>query len=347
MCGAEGWEDLEDFGKAKCEWLKSFLELKNGIPSADTFRRVMSMLNPKAFQACFCSWIEAAFGSMEPGNVAIDGKVIKASKGKWESPIEVVSAWMQGKHNLCLGQVSLDTAHFNEITAIPELLKMLELEGCLVTIDAIGCQTDILKQIVDENKADYLVCLKGNQPKLHQAVSEFFAEHAKELEIPLLQYESDDEQHGRVEHRSYALCYDVDWIGDAICSDIEGAKTTDKWPGLVGIGMAESHREIGGKTSVEQRLYITSREMSAQEFAQAVRGHWGIENQLHWVLDVTWAEDKCRIANQTAAENLALIRKLSINMFQKIKGKKDTFRRMRKRCGWDNTYLLKALLVGI
>lgn len=332
LSDAEGWDEIVEFAECKETWLKRFLTLDNGIPSADTIRRVISRIHPSAFQQSFFSWIEAVFGPHKMQHVAIDGK----KSGSSEAAIHIVSAWAEAQEgvysDLCLGQVAVADKS-NEITAIPELLKILDLKGALLTIDAIGCQKDIVEQIVTENQANYCIAVKANQPELYQTIVEFFDEHTKNYNIPIMTHETVDNQHGRVEHRRYFTSGDIDWF-----------PCLKDWGTVKSIGMVESWVLNGSKESNERRFYILSIAADAGKFAKAVRSHWGIENKLHWVLDVAFSEDASKISDRNAQQNIALIRKMSLNNLQKIKTKNDSFKRMRKRCGWDEDYLLKTLL---
>jgi predicted transposase YbfD/YdcC len=333
LCGAESFPAIEDFGQARYEWLKQFLELPGGIPSHDTFNRVLRLLDPLEFQACFLSWMQAVTEETQGEVIAIDGKALRRSfdKGTAKRAIHMVSAWAT-ENGVVLGQRKVD-AKSNEITAIPELLGLLTLKGCIVTIDAMGCQRAIAQQIV-ENHADYVLALKGNQPSVQQAVEHFFvtgpeaAAHRTTCEY----YEQHERGHGRVESRCYWLSAEIKQVLNAAA-----------WPGLQSIGLVEAARTLAGETTVEQRFYLTSLKPDAQEFARAVRSHWGIENGLHWTLDVSFREDQSRLRKGHGPENFAVLRHITLNLLRQEPSKK-SMPRKRLACALDTEYLLKVLL---
>jgi predicted transposase YbfD/YdcC len=327
-CGAEGWDEMVDCAICKESWLRKWLKLDNGIPCADTIRRVMERLNPKSFNEKFRSWINHLAQSSGNRIVSIDGKRMNGSS----SPINLVSAWTNANGGLCLGQVATDLKS-NEISAIPELLELLDIEGALITIDAIGCQTNIAKKIVQECEADYVLAVKANQPELFQTIKEFFDSHSKDLNIPCESHRTYDHDHGRDEVRRYFVSHEVDWM--PCFSD---------WVGLSTIGYVEAEVDRGKGTTIERRYYISSKKLTAKQFSKAVREHWGIENSLHWVLDVVFREDDINISNTNANENLNIIRKMVMTSLKSLKKKGESYRRLRKRCMWDNDYLLKVLL---
>lgn len=333
ICGADAWTDVEIFGRAKKEWFSSFLELSNGIPSHDTFGRVFAALDPLEFSECFANWLADVARNLKGQVVAIDGKTLRRSfdTASSKQAIHMVSAWA-AETRLVLGQLKTEQKS-NEITAIPELLKMLELSGCIVTIDAMGCQREIVADIVEQG-ADYVICLKGNQGTLHDDVKKFFDWAMKEnfKEFPHDFAESVDKGHGRVEVRRCWCTSDASWFQEL-----------PKWKGLSSFAMVESERTVGTETSVERRYFISSLEgKDAEAFARVVRSHWGVENGLHWVLDVSFREDECRVRQGYAAENFSTIRRIALNLLKRddakhgIKGK-------RHRAGWDEPYLLKVL----
>lgn len=336
ICGAETWNDIEEFGKAKAEWLSSFLALPNGIPSHDTFNRVFQALAPKQLQTCFLSWMRAVAEVLPTQVIALDGKTVRGSRDQTsaKAAIHMVSAWA-ATNRLVLAQVKVD-AKSNEITAIPELLRALTIEGCIVTIDAMGTQRGIAKQIVDQG-GNYVLALKENQGTLYQDVVEMFA-HAKAGTIEELAVEDArtiDKGHGRIDVRRYRVIPDADvlaWLQDG-----------HKWPGLSAIGMVEAERRIGDKRTNETRYYLLSTPLKARAFGQAVRSHWGIENQVHWVLDVGFHEDQSRIRAGYAAENFAVLRHLALNLLQHHKTKGLSVRTRRMKAAWDNDYLLQVL----
>ena len=334
VCGAEGWEDIEAYGRSKLEWLKTFLELPNGIPSHDTVSRVFARLEPSKLQECFVSWVKAIAQLSEGEVIAIDGKSVRHSydKGKGKGAIHMVSAWAS-ENRLALGQVKVADKS-NEITAIPQLLNILDIQGCIVTIDAMGAQKEIANQITEQG-ADYVLSLKGNQGNLHQDVQQLFdwasKTDFKDIEHEL--YQTIDKGHGRLEKRRYYLLGNVEYLVDA-----------HQWKGLKRVGMIESERHIEGKpTTTERRYYLTSLDGGVERFARASRGHWGIENRLHWSLDVVFREDDSRIRSDHSPENMTLIRKIALNLLSK-ESSKGSKKRKRLKAGWDNDFLIQVLL---
>jgi predicted transposase YbfD/YdcC len=336
ICGAETWDEIEEFGKAKAEWLKSFLDLPNGNPSHDTFNRVFQALDPKQFQECFLNWMKAVAEALSSQVIALDGKTLRGSRDELggKGAIHMVSAWA-ASNRLVLAQVKVDTKS-NEITAIPELLRALTVEGCIVTIDAMGTQREIAKQILDQG-GDYALALKENQGTLYQDVVEMFA-HAKSGTIEELVIDNArtiEKGHGRIEVRRYRVIADPEVIG--------WLQEGHRWPGLQAIGMVESERRIGDLRTKETRYYILSKPLTAKAFGEAVRSHWGIENQVHWVLDVGFHEDQSRIRAGYAAENFAVLRHLALNLLQRHKVKRLSVKARRLKAAWDNDYLIQIL----
>src|SRR6266567_5773961 len=296
ICGAESWDDIAGFGEAKSDWLQSFLDLPHGIPVHDTFNRVFAALDPLQFQACFVRWMEAVATVLPTEVIALDGKTVRRShdRANGKAAIHMVSAWAS-TNRLVLAQVKVNDKS-NEITAIPELLRALAIEGCIVTIDAMGCQREIAQQIVDQ-KGDYVLALKENQETLYHDVVDLFA-HAQAGTIAELVVDDTrtiGKGHGRIEVRRYRVIPDADaltWLQDG-----------HHWPGLRAIGMVEAQRRIGEKRTTESRYYLLSAPLKAAIFGDAVRSHWGIENRVHWILDVAFHEDQSRIRTGSAAEN--------------------------------------------
>ena len=333
ICGADGWVGIETYGKAKHTWLKTFLALPNGIPSHDTFSRVFARLEPEQLQGCFLSWVRSVSRITEGEVIAIDGKTVRRSydEGKEKGAIHRVSAWAS-QNRLVLGQRKVD-AKSNEITAIPELLKVLDLHGCIVTLDAMGTPKTIAHQIIEQG-GDYVLALKGNQGHLFEDVQQIF-EQAKSKNFESIDYdfyETCDAGHGRIETRRCWSLGQVEWLIDA-----------EKWTGFTSMAMVESLRQCDGKTSRERRYYISSLTPDAQRLAESIRTHWSIENPLHWVLDVAFREDECRIRSGHAPENFTLLRHLALSALNQEKTAKVGVQNKRLRAGWDDDYLLKVL----
>jgi predicted transposase YbfD/YdcC len=335
ICGADTWVGIETSGQAKYKWLKQFLELPNGIPSHDTFSRVFARLDGKEFQSCFLNWVKS-ISQLIPGEViSIDGKTLRHSYDTESNKkaIHMVSAWASDQ-KLVLGQRKVDEKS-NEITAIPELIKVLELSGCLVTIDAMGTQKDIAKLIIAKG-ADYCLALKGNQGNIHQDVEQLFKQALSQQwqNINHSFFETVEKGHGRIEKRRYWTMGNVEFLIDS-----------DKWVGLESIGMVESERIVSGETSSEIRYDLNSFRSNAQVFAHAVRSHWGVENCLHWVLDLGFREDDCRIRKDNAPENFALLRHIAFNLLSQEKTAKIGIQNKRLQAAWDNDYLAQVLSI--
>jgi predicted transposase YbfD/YdcC len=334
ICGADGFTQIEEFGKSNETWFRKFLKLDNGIPSHDTFGRVFSLLSPAAFQECFRAWIESV-RAVHTGEeiVAIDGKSLRRSHDRKRGlgPLHMVSAWAVNSR-VVLGQRATE-AKSNEITAIPELLETLMLRGCIVTIDAMGCQKAIAEKIVDRG-GDYVLALKGNQSTLAEQVEEAFIDaDARDYEgVQSDYFETVERGHGRCETRRY-------WT----LGDLDGIARKDQWKKLNAVGMVQSIRELDGRTSDEYRYYILSTGNDAQRFATAARGHWGVENDLHWSLDVSFREDESRIREHQAAENFTVLRHIALARLKNEKTLKRGIKTKRLKAGWDEKYRAKLL----
>lgn len=329
ICSAESWVEVEIWGKAKQEWLRTWLELPNGIPSHDTFGRVFSQIDPAQFEAGFLRWVQGVAATTAGAVVAIDGKTVRGAREKDGNPLHVVSAWASAQR-LVLGQEAVD-GKSNEITAIPTLLARLDLHEQVVTIDAMGCQREIAAQIVEQGGA-YVLALKANQPELFADVRESFAV-AEPPDVE--ESRTIGKGHGRIEIRTCRTIADpatIAWL------DPEGA-----WPGLRSIAEVTGERRIDGVVTRQTRYYVSSLPGDAKVIAAAVRSHWGIENSVHWVLDVAFREDLNRARIGHSAENLALLRKLALNLLRTEPTRKVGVKASRLRAGWDLTYLLRVL----
>ena len=304
LCGAKDWQQVEAFGKQRRDWLCRFLQLPNGIPSHDTFERVFDRIQVAAFHQCFQNWVAAIAEKLDIKHIAIDGKTLRGSGSSKLGPLHLVSAWAT-EHHLSLGQVAT-AAKSNEITAIPELLDLLELNGAIVTIDAMGCQKAIASKIV-ERGGNYALTVKDNQPNLLEDIRSAIGKALEEDSEKLQHYRTEDRGHGRVEHRHYT-----------ILTDPEGIRNQEEWQGLCVVGMCVRERQVGTKEpSFEVSYFIGNKVMRVQRYAKALRKHWGIENNLHWQLDVSFAEDENRVSKRNGAQNLALLRRLALMMLKR------------------------------
>jgi predicted transposase YbfD/YdcC len=335
ITGAESWVEVETFGRLKHAWLKTFLELPFGIPTHDTFGRVFAALDAEAFQACFARWVEGVFQVTRGQVIAIDGKTVRRSHDKTigKDAIHMVSAWAT-TNGIVLGQRKVDDKS-NEITAIPELLRVLNVAGCIVTIDAMGCQKNIAQTIRDE-KADYILRVKDNQGHLHQDLQDWFA-YADQVQFAQMDYsyrEVVNKDHGRLEIRR---CWA---IGDPLA--FEYIRHYDGWADLRSIVRVQRERRIGAKVEQETAYYISSLPSDAAKLLAATRAHWGIENSCHWVLDVTFGEDDSRIRSGDAPQNMAVLRHLALNLLKRDPSK-GSLRRKRYQAALDDTFLLKLL----
>ncbi len=333
ICAAETWEEIEEFGRAKEGWFKKFLALPHGIPSHDTFRRVFLLINPKKFQESFLVWVRSVTHLADGEVVAIDGKQARGARtSSGKEGLRMVSAWAS-EQRLVLGQLKTEEKS-NEIKAIPLLLELLELQGCIVTIDAMGCQTEIASQIITQ-EADYVLSLKGNQGTLYEEVAEYFA-WAEKINFKDLEYDycrTLEKDHGRIEERRCWITEDTDWFTEKA-----------EWAGLRSFIMVEAEREVVGQAAtVERRYFISSLTADAQRALRAVRGHWQVENSLHWVLDVAFREDACLTRTGHAPENLATLRHIAVNLLKQERSCKLGIKSKRLKAGWDESYMLKVL----
>jgi predicted transposase YbfD/YdcC len=336
ICGAESWVEVEAFGNAKHDGLRTFLGLPGGIPSHDTFGRVFAALDPEQFEAGFRSWVAATARLTAGEVVAVDGKQLRRSHDRptGKDALTLVSAWANA-NRLALGQVAVADAS-NEITAIPELLRLLALSGCIVTIDAIGCQTEIAAEIVRQ-EADYVPALKANQPAVHEAVAVLFRE-GQSTGFAGLRHDSQrrvEKDHGRIEVRQVWAVSDPDLL---TYLNADGA-----WPQLRSVAMVKAERRIGATSSHEVRYFLSSLPGEAATIGAAVRGHWGIENSLHWVLDIAFREDESRVRHGRADQNLAVLRRLALNLLRQETTAKLGVKAKRLKAGWDHTYLRRVL----
>lgn len=333
ICGAEHFTEMEEFGIAKQDWLKTFLKLRNGIPTHDTFARVFAKLKPSAFRECFVDWVQAINTTTAGEVVAIDGKTARRSHHKQAGikALHLVSAWAT-RNRLTLGQVKVDQKS-NEITAVPELLRLLEIKGCIVTVDALNTQKEIAHEI-RQQEADYVLALKENHPNLHAEVAGIFeaVRNVNATDRPIKPIETTETGHGRTETRR---CWSIEapnWL-----------MGFDQWRDLNSLILVEATREIKDQQTTELRYYLSSLSPDANRAAAAVRAHWGIENSLHWSLDVSFREDDSRVRAGHAPENLALVRKITHNLLQHETTLKRGIKTKRLKAGWDEAYLLKVL----
>jgi len=342
ICGAEGWDDFVEFAHAKREWLTLRLRLENGIPCADTFRRVFARLDPEAFTAGFLRWTQAVAEQSKASSlpvIAVDGKTLRHSfdTASEQKAVHIVSAWAS-ESRLVLAQTQVSEKS-NEITAVPVLLRMLDIAGCIVTADAMSCQKTIAAQIV-EQKGDYVLALKGNHARLAEDVALLFAhsEAKRWEERPHSVHTALEAEHGRIETRTCRVIALADLAGtwDDIAAE---------WSGLVCLVEIESKRQVGSKTSHEKRYSLSSVRKGAKAHLKIIRKHWGIENSVHWVLDVVMHEDACRIRKDHAPQNMATLRHLALNLIRQETTHKRGVKTKIKRAGWDNAYLARLISI--
>jgi predicted transposase YbfD/YdcC len=330
LCVGDSFYDMEEFARVRLQWLRTFLTLRGGVPSHDTFNRVFQALDPKMFADCLSRWTQSVRTVLGGEVVALDGKSVRRALQQGEDVRMIVSAWAT-ESGLLLGQRKTRTKS-NEITVVPELLRALELAGCIITADAMHCQKNIAQEIMAAD-ADYVLALKGNQPAAYGEIKAFLDDAVQRSDPALAFVETIDKGHGRLEVRRYWQTEQIGWFADR-----------DKWEGLRSVALVESVREVQGQQqSVERRYYLSSLSVDVARLARAVRGHWKIENQLHWVLDVVFGEDQSRARTGHAAENLAATRRLAINLLRQDKENKRSLKSQRLRATLDPAYLRQLL----
>jgi predicted transposase YbfD/YdcC len=334
ICGADDFVAMAEFGKSKKKFLGQFLDLSAGIPSHDRFNAIFASIKPAEFETCLLNWITALHEVTAGQVVAIDGKTLRRSydKASSKSAIHMISAWATANH-ISLGQTVVDEKS-NEITAIPKLLKILEISGCLVTIDAMGCQVNIAQAIIDAG-ANYVLAVKGNQKSLHNSIWRYFQDHLGDdfARAAVKRYRTHERGHGREEIRVYFTCA----VPEAICDQ-------ERWPQLTAIGMAVNVTMRDGKQTCDVRYYILSKELSAREFGEAVRSHWAIENRCHWQLDVTFQEDQCRVRQGHADANFSVMRRMALSMLKNNRSRRVGIKNKRMIAALDESYLTEVLL---
>jgi predicted transposase YbfD/YdcC len=333
VAGADDFVTIAAWARQKRSWLATILDMSSGIPSHDRFNAIFKAIKPAEFERCLLSWVTALHEVTVGQLVAIDGKTLRPSfdKADAKSAIHMVSAWATANH-ISLGQVVVDQKS-NEITAIPKLLELLAVSGCLVTIDAMGCQTEIAGKII-ECEADYVLAVKANQPTLHEGIVGFFLDHMEDdfARVKVSRHETKERGHGRDEHRTYYVCDVPDDLPDRA-----------RWKGLKRIGVAISDTVRGGKACDEVRYYILSKKLDARSFGAAVRGHWGIENSCHWQLDMSFGEDRCRIRKGHADANFAVVRRMALSLLKNEKSQRVGVKAKRLTAGWNDEYLEQVL----
>ena len=329
LCGGDSFYDMEEFGEVRLGWLKTFLRLRNGAPTHDTYNRVFQALDPEKFGECLARWTQSVRAVLGGEVVALDGKAVRRALNKGEDARVIVSAWAT-ESGLLLGQRKVKDKS-NEITAVPELLRALELAGCVVTADALYCQKSIAKEIIEAD-ADYVLALKGNQGTAYAEVKSFLDDAVSRNEKHLVFTQTVGKEHGRHEVRRYWQTEQLDWFADR-----------EAWEGLRSVGVVEARRTVQGKESVERRYYLSSLQADTAKFARAVRGHWGVENGLHWVLDVVFGEDQSRARSGNALENLAATRRMAVNLLRRDKTCKRSIKGKLMRAAIDPDYLKRVL----
>ena len=331
IAGCDVWEDIADYCRVKADWFRESLHMKleNGVPSHDTMQRVWGMIDPRAFERSFCAWVEAVCHKTNGEIVSIDGKTVRRSGGKDRNPIHMVSAWAN-KQQMVLGQLATDEKS-NEITAVPALLEMLDVAGCIITADAMSCQKEIVQKIT-EKEADYVIGLKDNQPTMRREVQEYFdAARREPKNYPSVKtVKTKDAGHGRIETRTYYLTTEIEWF-----------ENLADWQNLRAFGMVHSKVEQYDRVTEDVRYFITSLEDESM-FAEAVRKHWGIENSLHWCLDMTFREDLSRIRKDHSAENMVVVRHMALNILKSYPAK-ISLARKRRRCAYDDAFFADVM----
>jgi predicted transposase YbfD/YdcC len=337
ICGADNFVTMAEFGCSKKKWFESFLDMPNGVPSHDTFNDVINRLDQSAFVKCFTQWIKQ-LAIKDETVIALDGKVLRRTRGKINDSkaIWLVNAWSVA-NNMCFGQIQVDNKS-NEITAIPKLLELLDIKGATITIDAMGCQTAIADQTVEQG-GDFLLALKGNQGEFHQDISLYLDALIDKPSHQSFDYHQNiNGDHGRIETRSVWFVTDIKWL----------IERHPQWLNVKGIAVVRSEREIGEETSIEHRYYITSHsDKSAQFINEAIRSHWHVENKLHWQLDVSFDEDQCRLRSGNAAANFSFLNKVALSLLKKERTAKIGIKSKRLKAGWDEKYMMKVLTVGL
>lgn len=336
ICGADNSVEIEEFGKAREEWFRRFLELPNGIPAHDTFGRVFARLDPEQFAACFADWVRSVSELSHGEVVAVDGKTLRGchDRANGRGALHMVSAWAT-ENRMVLGQTRTET-HSNEITAIPELLKALELEGCTVTIDAMGCQKNIAQQVVEKG-ADYLLAVKTNQGELHENIKDLFGccERTGWDGVVYSHHQQVGKDHGRLERRECWVITDPE--------ELAYVDPQQQWASLGAVGRVSYQRNAASGSPADTRYYICSYPADAATLLGAARRHWSIENSLHWVLDMAFDEDHSRVRTGHADRNLAVIRHWALNLLKQERTVKVGIKAKRKKAGWDFNYMLKVL----